>query len=305
MTVTFAPALLIFLLQNMLLNNLNPNQYKRFFAFGCSFTNYCWPTWADIIAQDIPFYENWGARGSGNEFIFNSVIEADTRHKFNQDDLVMIMWSSTSREDRYSNNKWLHATIDIQAERYSKEWFKKFSADTRAHLIHDYAYIKSTQCFLNSTGCDWSNLVMHPIAKTKYLPELAKKLNVTTEIQEREFWYNAWDRLRAGDIDQELLDLFEDQDVIDVYREIFKNIQASYECLKTFKERDYLSTPKTDHRINPHPTPLQALAFLDIVWPDNTLSVNAREYAATWDKAIYTNTDWSKPIHRDQTIVRL
>ena len=289
----------------MILKNLNPNQYKRFFAFGCSFTNYAWPTWADIIGQDIPVYENWGARGGGNEFIFNSIIEADVRHKFNQEDLIMIMWSSTCREDRYSNNKWVHATVDHQEAVYGKHWVRKFTTDTRAHLVHDYAYIKATQDLLTSKLCTWVNFVMHPIAKTKYLPELAKKLNVTTEIQEREFWYNAWDRLRAGDIDQELLDLFEDGEVVDLYRDIFKNIQASYECMETYKKRTYLLTPRTDHRINPHPTPLQALEFLDMVWPNNTISNDARTYAAKWDNIIYSNTDWSKPIHKDPTITRL
>ena len=35
--------------------------YNRLFTFGCSYTRYNWPTWADIIADDlqIPF-QNWG-----------------------------------------------------------------------------------------------------------------------------------------------------------------------------------------------------------------------------------------------------
>ena len=28
-------------------------KYKRFFTFGCSFTCYMWPTWADIISKEM------------------------------------------------------------------------------------------------------------------------------------------------------------------------------------------------------------------------------------------------------------
>ena len=58
----------------MRIQSLDPKKYKRFFAFGCSFTNYYWPTWADIIGQDSNFYENWAQPGAGNHFIFNSIM---------------------------------------------------------------------------------------------------------------------------------------------------------------------------------------------------------------------------------------
>lgn len=289
----------------MILKTLNPGQYKRFFAFGCSFTNYVWPTWADIIAQDIPFYENWGHQAAGNEFIFNSVIEADIRHKFTKDDLIIIMWSSTSREDRYVNNQWKHATIDQQADVYGSQWVRKFSTDTRTHLIHDYAYIKSIQDLLDSKDCTWVNLVMHPIAKNIYSDNLAKKLNIVSELDKRTYWYNSWNTLCSGNYTNDFFEVFEDSDIISLYQDIFKNIQASYECVETFTKRDFKSTPIVDGRINTHPTPQQALAFLDLVWPNNTLSDQAREYTAYWDQQIYLNTDWSKPIHEIKDVSRL
>ena len=60
--------------------------YKRFFAFGCSLTRYHWPTWADIIAREIPESYNYGQSGAGNLFISNQVVEANVRHKFNDTD---------------------------------------------------------------------------------------------------------------------------------------------------------------------------------------------------------------------------
>jgi hypothetical protein len=46
---------------------LDVHKYKRFFAFGRSFTDYLWPTWADIIGREIPYYENWGHGAAGNQ----------------------------------------------------------------------------------------------------------------------------------------------------------------------------------------------------------------------------------------------
>ena len=42
----------------------------RLIVFGCSFTDYAWPTWADIIAYDLGCeYENWAQGGGGNQQI--------------------------------------------------------------------------------------------------------------------------------------------------------------------------------------------------------------------------------------------
>ena len=81
----------------------------RFFAFGCSFTNYnIWPTWADIIATDLDDieYYNYGVQGLGNQGIQARIVEADMRHKLTSDDIIIILWSTWSREDRFLNNHW-------------------------------------------------------------------------------------------------------------------------------------------------------------------------------------------------------
>lgn len=79
---------------------------KRIFAFGCSFTEYIWPTWADIIGRTFNKeygyeYYNFGNSGSGNYYILNSLFWADKKYNFTTDDIIMVMWSSWSREDRY------------------------------------------------------------------------------------------------------------------------------------------------------------------------------------------------------------
>jgi hypothetical protein len=78
---------------------------KRVFAFGCSFTEFQWPTWADVIGNSLHQqgyeYYNFGNSGSGNYYILSSLFWADKKYKFTDDDIIIIMWSSWGREDRY------------------------------------------------------------------------------------------------------------------------------------------------------------------------------------------------------------
>ena len=74
--------------------------YNRLFTFGCSYTEFIWKTWADIIADDlqIPF-QNWGSAGTGNIAITSRILECDLKHKFTKDDLIIVNWSSWHRID--------------------------------------------------------------------------------------------------------------------------------------------------------------------------------------------------------------
>lgn len=82
-------------------------QYKRIFTFGCSFTQFFWPTWADVlaVASGIPTF-NGGLAGIGNVGIFHQMLAYDLKYKFNSDDLILVMWTSFTREDRFINNNW-------------------------------------------------------------------------------------------------------------------------------------------------------------------------------------------------------
>lgn len=137
-------------------------KYKRFFAFGCSFTYYFWPTWADIIATQIPYSQNWGQTGGGNGYILNSVMECHQRHQFCESDLVMIMWTSVAREDRYMDRRW-RADGNIYSQNYySPEMVKKMACD-RGYYIRDCAYVTAVTSMLKHTGCDFDYLSMVPL----------------------------------------------------------------------------------------------------------------------------------------------
>lgn len=280
----------------MRIASLHPQKYKRFFAFGCSFTNYVWPTWADIISQDIPVYQNWGSAGSGNHFIFNSIIEANARYQFNNTDLVVVMWTNKEREDRYHNNNWLSASYLNLQKVYGKDWFMKYGIDSKGFLVRDLALINTAQSLLNSCNCDWENFMINPIINISDALATAAGYNLDTMPTQEKFkyWVNAFDNLcENGFIDP----LIEHKEVVEVYKDTFKNINKSFEGRWDYEYKASRNLVLGDI----HPTPLEALIFLDNVWPDNTLGQTARNFARHWDQTIRNvnsvdSLDFKRPV---------
>jgi len=56
----------------------------RLFTFGCSYTAYTWPTWADFVGTKFDFYQNWGRLGSGNTIIASKLYECQYVNKINK-----------------------------------------------------------------------------------------------------------------------------------------------------------------------------------------------------------------------------
>ena len=80
---------------------------KRLFTFGCSFTDYFYPTWANILAYDLDIEsKNFAQAGIGNVGIFHRIVEADLKFNFTEDDYIFVFWSSWSREDRIKDFRW-------------------------------------------------------------------------------------------------------------------------------------------------------------------------------------------------------
>lgn len=131
------------------------NKFKRLFVFGCSYTNYKWPTWAHVLNSEIDdceFY-NFGRTGAGNLFISLRVAEANRRYKFTDTDLVAVMWTSFTREDRWVNGKWLSPGNVYNQNTYPLKWVKDF-ADPNFYLIRDYSLMDMTKTYLQSLPCE-------------------------------------------------------------------------------------------------------------------------------------------------------
>lgn len=134
---------------------LNFLKYKRVFAFGCSFTSYLHPTWADVLASECinaRFY-NLGKSGAGNLNIACRIAEAHNVFNFTDTDLVMVMWTSYCREDRYVDGRWLACGNVFSNDVYPKDWVKKF-ADPVGYAVRDLAQIYYGHFFLDNLPCD-------------------------------------------------------------------------------------------------------------------------------------------------------
>lgn len=133
---------------------------KRVFAFGCSFTKYFWSTWAEIVAFDlgVPLY-NYGRTGAGNQYIANTVAQANLKHNFTEDDLVIITWTNVSREDRWKDGGWrTPGNIFTQGDYDSK--FVKQWADPIGYMVRDLASIHLVRHMLDNTNVQYHMLSM-------------------------------------------------------------------------------------------------------------------------------------------------
>ena len=172
---------------------------SRFFAFGCSFTKYIWLTWADLISDQFDYYENWGASGGGNHYIFNSVHECNQRNNFKVGDTVIVCWSSTTRIDFYKSREWSRFG-NIYTQPLIDRRLRDLFDDERGFLIRDAAYVEAVSRLLQQTNVFWYFISMLD--------------------------FNYWPK--PGEAN-------ENQDVLNMYYDDLKLVRPSYE--KILKDR--------------------------------------------------------------------
>ena len=135
-------------------STINLKDYDRFIAIGCSFTNYRWDTWADILSAEMPDaeYINLGTSGAGNQYIFTQLSHAITALDLTERDFVAIMWSGFYREDRYitgRHNNWVTPGNIFTQDEYSKEFINNF-VDVRGYTVRDLALIDTATRVMES-----------------------------------------------------------------------------------------------------------------------------------------------------------
>ena len=148
---------------------------SRLFVFGCSFTNYVWPTWADLLSLEFDYYENWGIPGIGNRAILERLTECHIRNKLTKDDTVIVQWSSHLRNDWYKDfyNKDIGNIEGWVVEFESPLWtiseqvYKKIFSE-RAFVLHTLNHIVLAQSLLKSTDCRWFMTSMWDIKSLGY-----------------------------------------------------------------------------------------------------------------------------------------
>lgn len=244
-------------------------KYKRFFAFGCSMTEYHWPTWADIIAQEIPESYNFGKSGAGNTFISSQIAEAHHRHKFTSDDLVMCMWSGVGREDRYVNRNWQTPGNIYTQDYYDSKFIEKY-VDIRGYVLRDMSSIALTTGFLENLGVDFYMLNMMPFN----LLQSSKPYNTESN-----------------------------NDIFYLFQDTLKKIKPD---LATTELDNSWPTRNIHHSANQtidyHPSTKQHLQYLQKIFPDITFSDKTIEFVNYYEDMINSATHinditWNKNKH--------
>lgn len=131
------------------------NDNMKIMAFGCSFTKFHWPTWADIVLRQADLAgmktDNWGMPGAGNLFIAMQVQHAIATGVLKPGDHAFISWSSFAREDRIVDGKWLLPGNIFNQRTYPQDWVEKY-ADLEFYTLRDCALINATRSSLDALG---------------------------------------------------------------------------------------------------------------------------------------------------------
>lgn len=234
------------------------SKYKRFFAFGCSFTDYRWPTWADIIGKEFPGnYYNYGGGGASNPMISRSIAEADLVYKLNKEDLVIIVWSDVCREERFQGHICGTGSVLYNPEVLSSPFLGQLPL---AYYKRDMICIHMASKFLDSIGLHHHMFSTVPLNKT----EGTNPINID-------------DNAKA------------------VLYPVAENIKQNY--LDTIYNGNWQNQPTVDIKCqgkiihDAHPSPSSHLKFLNTVFPELELSSSTLDYVKYYDNVLASVPD--------------
>lgn len=128
---------------------------KRFIAFGCSYTSFCYPTWADYIGVGFDEYYNFAVPGSSNTWLMNRFIEADNELKYNSEtDLIIVMLTGLGRFSYIDpkSKKWtshgdLHSYVGHTKDPVMKLFIEYFWTDKMA-IYQSWIAVKTIKSIL-------------------------------------------------------------------------------------------------------------------------------------------------------------
>lgn len=286
---------------------------KRLFTFGCSFTNYVWPTWADIMSHDYDYFENWGKIGAGNHFILYSLIEAIQRKNITKSDTVAVMFTSIGREDRWIKGQWL-TPGSVYASQLDENYIKNFT-DPTGFAITNVAIIESIIRIISNLGCKFHLMSTVPLLMVDdSFKHLIFKLNQDVESQVYRLYNNSlqqihpsvyqlifnnnWDSRNQVLIPRArrmALNIFKNQyktcagndwpsfeDFVNgavdhVGKSIWNEIDQQFDFVAW---RDRINTCRQDS----HPTPLEHFEYLEKI--GMTLTNLQKDFATEWNCAV-------------------
>lgn len=272
-----------------LISNKFQTKKGRLFVFGCSFTKYYWPTWADIIGQEFEYYENWGEIGSGNLRIAHRITECVYKNQIGPNDTVFVMWSGITREDQYRNNQWHTANPDIK-----EHFFSNPVIDDRADTITNLGIVALAHNLLENVKCNWwatsmnglctfeSTLLKGPSLRNAEFETLDSD---TENIIENLFALEKKLISSTSDIDLQNT-LAAAPDVLKVYQKIFTQLRPSFGSYWWKTVKDISKRPNFG---DSHPTPAEHLCLVDNYFTDQ-VGAETRDFVLKWQDIVESMT---------------
>jgi len=217
---------------------------NRLFTFGCSFTEYKWATWANILAYefDCDFY-NFGKSGAGNSFIANQITQAHKNFNFTKKDLVIVCWTNISREDRWHVSKGWVTPGNIYSQQDYDIRFVKNWANNIHFALRDFSYIELINSYLKNI--------------TNY--HFLSMCNITKHL-------NQWDTSKTNQNE-------EIKNIADLYKESLNTISSSFYDVLWNNDMDYKWKKDWEgvhpHYSDGHPTIVEHYEYLTEIFDYN------------------------------------
>lgn len=290
---------------------------KRLYTFGCSFTQYFWPTWADILGREFDHYENWGRMAGGNQYIFNSITECLVKNQLTKDDTIIVMWTGVTREDRYVKEKggWVNIGNIFSQKVFSPEFVKEWG-DIPGYYIRDLATIHATKRMLDTYGVPYIFASMIPInSADQYVFD-----DISNELKEYFTVYNeSLSRIRPS-VFEVIFNydwssrpwMFNSSDDAETH---YKNVAgADWPSFKDFynmfvskkyKIKEGIAKEIFDPQWNwgyhiahskrhdVHPTPAEHLEYIEKIMPEFTISQDTRNWVTDIEGKVRARQDFS------------
>lgn len=131
------------------------------YTFGCSFAQYSWPMWPDIMSQNYNVTKNYANPGCGNFYIFHKATNLLISNEVKNTDTVIIQWTEPNRTDYLDKHDDWAGPGSLTAESLTKAKLDFLISD-KTSIIKTMTYMVNLINLLENIGCNWYFMFMSP-----------------------------------------------------------------------------------------------------------------------------------------------
>lgn len=131
---------------------------NRLFTFGCSYTCWHWPTWADLISTEFDEFYNYAIRGSGNRCIAERLSEAVINFNITKNDLIIVQWTDFHRFDFHNTRLGKGTNWACAGNIFKNDGIPKVILEIweeESYILHTLNFINFVTALLNQTEARW------------------------------------------------------------------------------------------------------------------------------------------------------